>query len=63
VDPEQLKKADHEDDKLRNLPTSFQHCGEDQEAKVLASPSTRFSSQVVGGADDLLWVVRTTSLS
>lgn len=45
---------DHEDDQLRNLPESFQHNGEDQEAKVLASPTTRFSSQIVGGVDDLI---------
>jgi len=54
VDPEQLKKADHDDIKLRNLPTSFQFSGEDQEAKVIASPSTMVKSGVVGGVDDLI---------
>jgi myosin heavy subunit len=54
VDPEQLKTADHEDIKLRNLPTSFQLSGEDPEAGVLASPSTRVNSSIVGGVDDLI---------
>ena len=54
VDPEQLKTADHDDIKLRNLPTSFQMSGEDPEAKVLASPSTYMHNQVVGGVDDLI---------
>lgn len=54
VDPEQLKTADHDDIKLRNLPTSFQLSGEDPEAGVLASPSTRLNSEVVGGVDDLI---------
>jgi myosin V len=54
VDPEQLKTADHADVKLRNLPTSYQLSGEDPEAGVIASPSTKLDSQVVGGVDDLI---------
>jgi myosin-5 len=54
VDPESLKTADHEDIKLRNLPSSFQISGEDPEAGVLASPSTRIKNQIVGGVDDLI---------
>lgn len=54
VDPEQLKTADHEDIKLRNLPSSFQVSGEDPEAGVLASPSTKLNTSVVGGVDDLI---------
>eukprot|EP00980_Cylindrotheca_fusiformis_P004325 scaffold921_cov126-Cylindrotheca_fusiformis.AAC.4 len=54
VDPEQLKTADHDDIKLRNLPSSFQVSGEDPEAGVLASPSTSLNSSVVGGVDDLI---------
>jgi myosin heavy subunit len=54
VDPEQLKTADHEDIKLRNLPNSFQVSGADPEAGVLASPSTHADTLVVGGVDDLI---------
>ena len=54
VDPEQLKTADHDDIKLRNLPTSYQLSGEDQEAGVIASPSTKVDSSIVGGVDDLI---------
>lgn len=54
VDPEQLKTADHQDIKLRNLPTSFQVSGGDPEAGVLTSPSTHVDTQVVGGVDDLI---------
>lgn len=54
VDPEQLKTADHHDIKLRNLPSSYQLSGEDPEAGVLASPSTKMNSTVVGGVDDLI---------
>ena len=54
VDPEQLKTADHDDIKLRNLPTSYQLAGEDQEAGVIASPSTMVKSSIVGGVDDLI---------
>jgi len=54
VDPEQLKTADHDEIKLRNLPTSFQLSGEDPEAHVLASPSTHLDNSVVGGVDDLI---------
>jgi hypothetical protein len=54
VDPEQLKTADHDDIKLRNLPSSFQVSGEDPQAGVLASPSTSLNSLVVGGVDDLI---------
>jgi myosin-5 len=48
VDPEQLKAADHDDIKLRNLPSSFQIGGGDPEAGALAT------SSVVGGVDDLI---------
>ncbi|KAL7579862.1 hypothetical protein ACA910_004873 [Epithemia clementina (nom. ined.)] len=54
VDPEQLKTADHEDVKLRNLPNSFHLQGEDPEAGVIASPSTHSESNIVGGVDDLI---------
>jgi myosin-5 len=54
VDPEQLKTADHDDIKLRNLPTSFHLSGEDPEAGVVASPSTHTDAGVVGGVDDLI---------
>jgi myosin V len=54
VDPEQLKTVDHDSIKLRNLPNSYQLSGEDREAEVLASPSTRISQDVVGGVDDLI---------
>ncbi|CAB9502044.1 Myosin type-2 heavy chain [Seminavis robusta] len=54
VDPEQLKTADHDDIKLRNLPTSYQLSGEDAEAGVIASPSTHSDSSIVGGVDDLI---------
>ena len=54
VDPEQLKMADHDDIKLRNLPTSFHLQGEDPEAGVVASPSNHLDSGVVGGVDDLI---------
>ena len=54
VDPEQLKTADHDDVKLRNLPASYQLSGEDPEAGVLTSPSTHQDGHVVGGVDDLI---------
>jgi myosin-5 len=54
VDPESLKTADHDDIKLRNLPSSFQMSGEDPQAGVLTSPSTRIKNQIVGGVDDLI---------
>ena len=54
VDPEQLKTADHDDIKLRNMPSSFRVSGEDPESGVLASPSTQLNSSVVGGVDDLI---------
>lgn len=54
VDPEQLKTADHDDVKLRNLPASYQLSGEDPEAGVLTSPSTHLDNHVVGGVDDLI---------
>jgi myosin-5 len=54
VDPEQLKTADHDDIKLRNLPTSFHLSGEDREAGVGISPSTHLDANVVGGVDDLI---------
>lgn len=54
VDPEQLKTADHDDVKLRNLPASYQLSGDDAEAGVISSPSTNVSSNIVGGVDDLI---------
>ena len=54
VDPEHLKTADHDDIKLRNLPASYQMSGDDPEAGVIASPSTKVSSNIVGGVDDLI---------
>ena len=54
VDPDSLKTADHDDIKLRNLPSSFSLEGEDPEAGVLTSPSTRQHSSIVGGVDDLI---------
>eukprot|EP00547_Thalassionema_nitzschioides_P000618 CAMPEP_0194212660 /NCGR_PEP_ID=MMETSP0156-20130528/12686_1 /TAXON_ID=33649 /ORGANISM="Thalassionema nitzschioides, Strain L26-B" /LENGTH=2037 /DNA_ID=CAMNT_0038940531 /DNA_START=168 /DNA_END=6281 /DNA_ORIENTATION=+ len=54
ADPEQLKSADHDNIKLRNLPTSYQLSGEDREAGLIASPSTKISDEVVGGVDDLI---------
>ncbi|KAG7369553.1 myosin head motor domain containing protein [Nitzschia inconspicua] len=54
VDPESLKSADHDDIKLRNLPSSFQSAGEDPEAGVLASPSTLIHNSIIGGVDDLI---------
>lgn len=54
VDPEQLKTADHDDIKLRNLPNSFHLQGEDSEAGVLTSPSTQSRAEIVGGVDDLI---------
>lgn len=54
VDPEQLKTADHDDIKLRNLPNSFHLSGEDPEAGVISSPSVHNDTEVVGGVDDLI---------
>jgi myosin-5 len=54
VDPEQLKTADHPDIKLRNLPNSYQLSGEDKEAGIISSPSTKIDDEVVGGVDDLI---------
>ncbi|GKY97418.1 hypothetical protein MPSEU_000700300 [Mayamaea pseudoterrestris] len=54
VDPEQLKTADHDDIKLRNLPASYEIAGEDPEGHVLASPSTHIDASIVGGVDDLI---------
>jgi Myosin head (motor domain) len=54
VDPEQLKTADHDDIKLRNLPAAFHLSGEDPEAGVIASPSVRNDASIVGGVDDLI---------
>ena len=54
VDPEQLKTADHDDIKLRNLPASFEMAGEDPEARVISSPSTHIDASIVGGVDDLI---------
>jgi myosin-5 len=54
VDPEQLKTADHDDIKIRNLPASFHWSGQDVEAHVLASPAVHNDSEIVGGVDDLI---------
>eukprot|EP00985_Skeletonema_marinoi_P007610 scaffold3350_cov78-Skeletonema_marinoi.AAC.1 len=54
VDPNTLKKADHPDIKLRNLPTSFQFSGKDPEAGVISSPNTHIIPSVVGGVHDLI---------
>lgn len=54
VDPEQLKTADHDEIKLRNLPNSFHLQGEDPEARVVASPSTHSQAGIVGGVNDLI---------
>jgi hypothetical protein len=54
VDLEQLKTADHDDIKLRNLPASFQMSGGDPEAGVVGSPSAMVTSSVVDGLDDLI---------
>ena len=53
VDPEQLKAADHDDIKLRNLPRSYH---EDSNNNLLGSPSSLRSEDedVVGGVDDLI---------
>jgi len=48
VDPEQLKTADHDDIKLRNLPTSF-HLQDEEFAM-----SSKTNEEVVGGVDDLI---------
>ena len=47
VDPEQLKTADHDDIKLRNMPSSFRVSGEDPESGVLASPSTQLNLSLI----------------
>jgi len=54
IDPEQLKLADHDDIKLRNLPSQFHMSGKDAEAGVISSPSTMNDSTIVGGVDDLI---------
>ena len=54
VDPNALKKADHPDIKLRNLPTSFHFSGKDPEAGVISSPNTHITSSVIGGVHDLI---------
>jgi myosin-5 len=54
VDPEQLKTADHDDIKLRNLSNQYHLPGEDPEAGVIASPSTLNDEHIVGGVDDLI---------
>lgn len=54
VDPATLKKADHPNIKLRNLPTSFQFSGKDPEAGVISSPNTHITPSVVGGVHDLI---------
>lgn len=54
VDPEQLKTADHDDIKLRNLPNSFHLSGEDREAGVLTSPGNHIDPEIVGGVNDLI---------
>lgn len=47
VDPEQLKTADHDDIKLRNMPSSFHLADDDQQQQ-------KSSECVVGGVDDLI---------
>ncbi len=59
VDPEQMKTADHEDIKLRNLPRSYQMNGQEispEKKNGRGSPSSVSSedSVVVGGVDDLI---------
>lgn len=54
VDPEQLKLADHDDIKLRNLPSQFQLSGRDNEAGVISSPNVVNEKDIVGGVDDLI---------
>lgn len=54
VDATTLANADHPDIKLRNLPTSYQLTGGDPEASVIASPSTKLDTSVVGGVHDLI---------
>lgn len=51
VDPEQLKTADHDDIKLRNLPASFHLNGDDP---MSGSIHTTPHNEVVGGVDDLI---------
>jgi hypothetical protein len=58
VDPEQLKSADNDDTKLRNLPASFQMSGGDPEAGVVASPSAMVTSSVW-----VTWVISLSSLT
>jgi len=53
VDPEQLKTADHEDIKLRNLPASYQLNGpQSPPRETNDSPSS--GDGIVGGVDDLI---------
>lgn len=52
VDPESLKKADHEDIKLRNLPSS--HEDAHMEDGSMAEPSTLMHPTIVGGVQDLI---------
>jgi len=57
VDPEQLKTADHEDIKLRNLPRSYQLNGvQSPRNSLLDSPSAASEGEhsVIGGVDDLI---------
>ena len=54
VDPEQLKTADHEDIKLRNMPSSYHFSGSDPEAQVMTSPNVHSDAHIVGGVDDLI---------
>jgi len=57
VDPEQLKAADHEGIKLRNLPRSYQLEGADSAVPTtpsMSSSSPKSDSKIIGGVDDLI---------
>lgn len=57
VDPEQLKTADHEDIKLRNLPKSYLLNGVQSPNKSLLDSPTAASegeNSIIGGVDDLI---------
>jgi myosin-5 len=58
VDPEQLKTADHQDVKLRNLPRSYQlnSTGHSPKNGLVSSPTSPSENgeSVVGGVDDLI---------
>jgi myosin-5 len=59
VDPEQLKAADHDDIKLRNLPKSYLLNGEQSPTKSLlhsptAASASELENSIIGGVDDLI---------